>query len=116
MTARFDRVVICMSEPSPFVLGTVFSTQRALLDPEGRLAVFQALEEGCVPGRIREDVADQLARAIHTAYVNNCAARGDSPLVNPSMRPWENLPDDLKQATWRKPQISAPNSRPSAVR
>jgi hypothetical protein len=51
-----------------------------------------------VPGRIREDVADQLARAIHTAYVNNCATCGGSPLVNHSMRPWENLPDDLKQA------------------
>jgi len=98
MTTRSDRVVICMSEPSPFVLGTVFSAQRALLDPEGRLAVFQVLEEGCVPGRIREDVADQLARAFHTAYVNNCAARGDSPLVNPSMRPWEDLPDHLKKA------------------
>ena len=51
-----------------------------------------------MPGRIREDLADRLARAIHTAYVNNCAARGESPLVNPSMRPWEDLPDDLRQS------------------
>ena len=98
MTARSDRVVICMSEPSPFVLGAVLSSQQALLVPEGRLAVFQVIEEGCVPGRIREDLADRLARAIHTAYVNNCAARGESPLVNPSMRPWEDLPDDLRRS------------------
>ena len=97
MTARSDRVVICMSESSPFVLGTVFSSQQALLDPEPRLAVFQVIGEGCVPGRIREDVYDRLARAIHTAYVNKFAARGDSPLVNPSMRPWEDLPDDRRQ-------------------
>jgi TrkA-N domain/RyR domain len=98
MTSRSDRVVICMSEPSPYVLGEVFSSRQALLDPEGRLAVFQVIKEGCVPGRIREDVADGLARAIHAAYVNNCVARGDSPARNPSMRPWEDLPDDLKQS------------------
>ena len=51
-----------------------------------------------MPERIREDLADQLARAIHQAYVKNCAARGDSPRLNHSMRPWEDLPDHLKQA------------------
>ncbi len=97
MTGRSDRVVICMSEPSPF--GAVLGTQGALLDdPEGRLTVFGVIEEACVPGRIREDLADQLARAIHQAYVRNCEAHGDSPLVNHSMRPWEELSDDLKQS------------------
>jgi TrkA-N domain/RyR domain len=97
LTARSDRVVICMSEPSPF--GAVLSSQQAFLDDvEGRLTVFEVIEEACVPGRIREDLADQLARAIHQAYVNNCVARGDSPLINHSMRPWEELPDDLKQS------------------
>jgi hypothetical protein len=55
-------------------------------------------EEACVPGRIREDLDDQLARAIHRAYVEKCAARGDSPHVNKSMRPWEQLPDDFKRS------------------
>jgi hypothetical protein len=97
LTARTGRVVICMSEPSPF--GAVLTGQKALLDDEaGRLTVFGVIEEGCVPGRIREDLTDQLARAIHQAYVNNCAGRGDSPRLNQSMRPWEELPDDRKQA------------------
>jgi hypothetical protein len=97
LTARSDRVVICMSEPSPF--GAVLTGARALLDDvEGRLTVFEVIEEACVPGRIREDLADQLARAIHQAYVDNCAARGDSPRVNQSMRPWEELPEDLRHA------------------
>jgi hypothetical protein len=97
MTTRSDRVVICMSEPSPF--GAVLSTQQALLDDaEGRLTVFEVIEEACVPERIREDLADQLGRAIHRAYVDNCAARGDSPRLNHSMRPWEDLPDHLKQS------------------
>jgi RyR domain len=51
-----------------------------------------------MPARIGEDLVDQLARAIHRAYVDNCAAHGDSPRVNQAMRPWEELPDDLKRA------------------
>ena len=97
MTARSDRVVICMGEPSPF--GAVLSTQKALLgDAAGHLTVFEVIEEACVPGRIKEDLADQLARAIHQAYVRNCEARGDSPLANHSMLSWEDLADDLRQS------------------
>lgn len=51
-----------------------------------------------MPARIRKDLPDQLARAIHQAYLDNCAARGDSPDLNKSMRRWEELPDDLKQS------------------
>ena len=97
MTTGSDRVVICMSEPSPF--GPVLGSQQALLDDaEGRLTVFEVIEEASVPERIKEDLTDQLGRAIHQAYVKNCEARGESRLVNPSMRPWEDLPDHLKQA------------------
>ena len=81
------------------LIGAVLTGRRALLDNvEGRLAVFGVIEEACVPGRMRKDLVDQLARAIHHAYVDNCAARGDSPNLNKSMRPWEDLPDDLKQS------------------
>jgi hypothetical protein len=97
MTTRADHVVICMSESSPF--GAVLGSQQALLDDaEGRLTIFEVIEEACVPKRIREDLADQLARAIHQAYVKNCEARGESALVNPSMKQWEDLPDHLRQA------------------
>jgi voltage-gated potassium channel Kch len=97
MTARSDRVVICMNEPSPF--GPVLSGKTALLDDvEGRLTVFEVIEEACMPARIRQDLVDQFARAIHRAYVDSCAARGDTPAVNKSMRPWAQLPDDLKRA------------------
>jgi RyR domain len=78
----------------------VLSGRRALLDDvEGRLTVFEVIEEGCVPGRIREDLVDQLARAIHQGYLKNCAARGDSRHSNPSMLPWDELPADLRQAS-----------------
>jgi len=94
---RSDRVVICMSEPSPF--GAALSGGSSLLDDaHGRMTVFEVIEEACVPDGIREDLADQLARAIHRAYVEACAARGDSPRVNLSMCPWEELPETLRRS------------------
>lgn len=97
MTVGSGRVVICLQDPSPF--GSVLAAQRAVLDDEhGHLAIFGVVEEGCVPRRIRDDLQDQLARAIHQAYLDHCAAQGDSPQRNPSMRPWAELPEDLKLA------------------
>jgi voltage-gated potassium channel Kch len=91
------RVVICLSEPSPF--GAPLSGHGALLDDvEGRVSIFGVIEEACMPELIREDLTDQLARAIHRAYVAQCAARGETPQVNKSMVPWESLSEDLRQA------------------
>ncbi len=95
LAGRSDRVVIGMCEPSPF--GAVLTGDGALLDDrKGRLTVFEVMEEACVPKQIRADVIDQLARAIHHAYVEVCTARGDLPSV--SMRPWQELPEDLQHA------------------
>ena len=92
---RSDRVVICMGEPTPF--DSVLTGDKALLDDvEGRLTVFDVLEEACMPSLIRADLNDRLARAIHQGYLQTCAAQGDSPERNESMRPWEELPDYLR--------------------
>lgn len=64
----------------------------------GRLTAIEVIKEASVPAGIGEDLAEQLARAIHQAYVANGAARGDSPTQNPSMRPWDELPEDLRQS------------------
>jgi RyR domain len=69
-------------------------------DVEGRLTVFDVMEEACVPGRISADLNDRLARAIHRGYLEMCAARGDSPEHNRSMLPWEELPDQLRQSNF----------------
>ena len=97
LTTRSGQVVICLQEPSPF--GALLTGQRIVLDDEqGRLIVFGVIEEGCVPATIRDDLHDQVARAIHQAYRDHCRAQGDSPERNPSMVPWAELSDDLKQA------------------
>jgi len=96
---RSDRVVICLGEPTPF--DSVLTGDKALLDDvEGRLTVFDVLEEACMPELIRADLNDRLARAIHQGYLETCEAQGDSPEHNKSMRPWERLPDDLRQSNF----------------
>ena len=68
MTAPADLVVICMSEPSPF--GAVLTGRTPLLDDvEGRLTVFEVIEEACMPARIRDDLVDQLARDATHGFV-----------------------------------------------
>jgi len=96
---RSDQVVICLGEPTPF--DSVLDGEKALLDDvEGRLTVFDVVEEACVPGRISADINDRLARAIHYGYLETCAGLGDSPERNMSMVPWEELPDQLRQSNF----------------
>jgi hypothetical protein len=43
--------------------------------------------------------AEQLARSIHGAYVAMESAKGETPTTNPSMVPWEELPENLRQSS-----------------
>jgi hypothetical protein len=95
LTNRSDRIVICMSELSPF--GKTFKADM-LDDVQGRLSVFDVLEEACAPDQIADDLSDQLARSIHRAYIEAGRLRGETPQVNPSMRSWRELPEQLKDS------------------
>lgn len=90
-----DRIVICMSALSPF--SQTFSADM-LDDVQRRLSVFDVLDEACAPAQIAGDLTDQLARAIHRAYLDGRRSHGETPEKNPSLRPWRELPDLLKDA------------------
>lgn len=90
-----DRIVICMSELSPF--GLTFKADM-LDDLQRRLSVFDVLEEACAPDQITVDLSDQLARSIHRAYIEAGRRRGETPQINPSLRPWRELPTSLKES------------------
>jgi Trk K+ transport system NAD-binding subunit len=92
-----DRIVICVNGLSPF--GKTFSGDM-LDNVQQRLSVFDVLEEACVPDQIAGDLTDQLARAIHRAYLEACRLRGETPEDNPAMLPWPELPDVLKAANF----------------
>lgn len=51
-----------------------------------------------VTERLARAIHDSYARAIHEAYLEEAADRGEAPGSRPSLRPWDDLPEDLKEA------------------
>lgn len=94
---RPGHVVVCMRNSDPFA-GVLAARSGLVDDVRGRLSVFGVLQEACVPANIKDDFTEQLARSIHRAYVAHERAQGKTEQVNPSMVPWEQLPDDLRQS------------------
>ncbi|MEO0079629.1 MAG: RyR domain-containing protein [candidate division WOR-3 bacterium] len=47
---------------------------------------------------IKTDIYENLARAIHEDYVAKQKEQGVTPEQNPSMVPWDRLPDDLRKS------------------
>jgi hypothetical protein len=92
------RVVICAPESSDFVATLAAAPGGLLDDGTGRLSVFGVLQEACVSAIRADDFAERLARSIHQAYVAHATDRGESEAVNPSMAPWNQLPEDLRRS------------------
>jgi class 3 adenylate cyclase/tetratricopeptide (TPR) repeat protein len=57
----------------------------------GRFRIYRVL-----PKRIF--AVEELAKTSHERYCIEAKARGETPLTNRAMRPWEELPEDLKDA------------------
>ena len=47
---------------------------------------------------IRQFGIEDLAKSAHQVYLDECNRRGDTPTTNESMRPWEELPEDKRNA------------------
>jgi hypothetical protein len=76
-----------------------------LLKEQGRaggeyegLRAFCLLDNTCSPEILVGGPREIIARAIHEDYVRNEEAKGITREVNPSMVPWEILPEDLKES------------------
>jgi hypothetical protein len=88
----------------------VRTTQRSQLSglPAGLIArveenvhVFQLLDKVCTPDVLLRGMNEVLARTVHEDYVRAHRQRGDTPEKNPSMVPWEVLPNHLKDSNRR---------------
>lgn len=97
LASRRADVVVCMRESSPFA-GVLAARSGLVDDVMGRLTVFGVIQEACVPTNIRDDFTEQLARAIHSAYVAMETVKGQTTATNASMVPWERLPEDKRQS------------------
>jgi class 3 adenylate cyclase len=57
----------------------------------GRFRIYRVLPK-------RAFALEELAKAAHEEYRAKAAARGETPATNAALRPWDDLPDDLKEA------------------
>jgi hypothetical protein len=59
---------------------------------------FGLLDHACTPDLTHNCTYEVIARAFHEDYVQAELAKGVTPDGNPSLLPWEDLPEDLKDS------------------
>jgi hypothetical protein len=64
----------------------------------GGLEVFRLLDLVCMPAVLLRGQNEVLALAIHEDYVRHQRELGHTPKDNPSMVPWDELPETLKES------------------
>lgn len=64
----------------------------------GNVHGFGLLDHTCTPDLILEGTYETLARAFHEEYVRNEVDKGATSQINPSLVPWEKLPESLKES------------------
>lgn len=67
-------------------------------DLSGALRLYGVVHAACDPALIGDDLVERLARVIHESYVVSRRRRGERPGSNPSLVPWEELPESLRRA------------------
>jgi len=88
------RVVVAVEDPDVGVIDTVRSPRGAL----ERVEVFDVLSAALSDDVLFGGVNESLARAKHQHYVEKERERGIDGAGNPSMVPWEELSDDLRDS------------------
>jgi len=71
------------------------------------LHAFGLLDRTCSPEVILGGTHQLLARAIHDGYVRRGQAAGETLETNPSLLPWEELPEDLRQSNFAQADFIA---------
>ena len=89
-------IVVRMSEDSG--LAKLLKPEDESAEEFKDLHTFCLLEQTCRPDLLVGGLRETMARAMHEDYVRNEARKGETPKTNPSMVPWEYLPEDLKDS------------------
>jgi hypothetical protein len=66
-------------------------------EPDGP-AAFALLDRTIEPDMLFADTYEMLARAMHDEYRRTEREKGETPETNPSMAPWDELGEDLKES------------------
>lgn len=79
-------------------LTTLLQEEDKVRDSFSNIHAFGLLDRTCTPQLLFGCTYEILARAFHEDYVRNESAKGLTPLDNPSMVPWEELPEHLRDS------------------
>lgn len=66
------------------------------------LHAFDLLDRTCTAEILLGGMHELLARSLHEGYVRAQESAGETPQANPSLAPWEQLPEHLKEANRRQ--------------
>jgi hypothetical protein len=66
--------------------------------PEGGLHVVDQIDWTCRPDQLFAGETERLAQALHEVYRRQEAATGGTEATNPSMVPWDRLPEALRDS------------------
>lgn len=94
---RPRRVPIVMRMSRDGGLATLLKEERGSRD-FSQLYVFGLLDRTCILAALLGGRHEILARAIHEDYVRHEREAGATPETNPSMVPWDDLAEDLKES------------------
>ncbi|MDH3300013.1 MAG: NAD-binding protein [Acidimicrobiia bacterium] len=93
-----------LNNPKPLVVAELDHARSLgrLIDGPGhvdRIRSFNVVDQTMAPSLLLGGTYEILARAIHDEYLANERRRGNTPATNPSMVPWEQLPEGLKESS-----------------
>jgi hypothetical protein len=82
------------------VFGRVLTTSASSMPSLGpsQLGLHNVVETVYSIDVLRRGIVEDIAKAVHERYVRAAQARGDTVATNPSMAPWEGLPEQLKES------------------
>lgn len=72
--------------------------------PYAGLHAFKLLDRVCHRGLLSAGKFEAIARAIHAAYVRERERAGQTPQANPSLVPWDQLPEVLRASNYEQAQ------------
>jgi hypothetical protein len=91
------RVIVCVERGAAYT--AAFHLEGRLFDDaQGSLRVLAVLDLVLTADRLRGSLGvEQLARALHASYLGACLRRGEVLGSRPALRPWDDLPEDLRE-------------------
>jgi len=82
-------------------LASLLSAADGVRPPAAQLRPFGLLQRTCTVDQVLAGTAEVVAQAIHESYRSNRLEEGETPARNPSLRPWRELPRELRESNRR---------------